>query len=519
MVTNIILVCLLIMLAFFVEIGHSYSSKIRSPPMPIKRFFGTRHQSDIWEKINELAELNTLSKMMNETALIEILQSPEPITCLAPNEEAFQNLQNDLLTNMQIDLAMTSRILTHHIYPGNLTVNELKKLDGTRMHPLYGDCMPISVNSNGNVEINGAKIIKSDILCGNGIIHILDNLIIRETLPDRPPSCPPNAASSTSLQKEAIDNSQYPVDEVSDESSPSTQGRHNNSDNDNDKSDNDNDNDSGVTKSIFTPSLPSPFLFQPQPGDDIAHQKLNEKVSVVSSEGVGSVFEQSLSLSLHRHHNDDGDNNDDSIHIPEVGERQHGVPEFNINSYAGVSPPLGYFDPLGLTKVLCDSEDEFLALRESELKHCRVAMLAFLGILIIECHHLLVNQPLQAPANSFTAFQYLSQMNTATVASSLVSAGVMEGLALYSEDQNFDISDDNKHILPPYYTPGDLHFDPLCLSPQDTEEFIDMQTREFNNGRLAMLAVTFILVQEMLTGQSVFGAIGEYLRQQQQQQF
>jgi len=53
------------------------------------------------------------------------------------------------------------------------------------------------------------------------------------------------------------------------------------------------------------------------------------------------------------------------------------------------------------------------------------------------------------------------------------------------------------------YTPGDLNFDPLGLAPEDSEEFFEMQTKELQHGRLAMLATAGFVAQELVDGQGI----------------
>merc|ERR1712232_923963 len=62
---------------------------------------------------------------------------------------------------------------------------------------------------------------------------------------------------------------------------------------------------------------------------------------------------------------------------------------------------------------------------------------------------------------------------------------------------------ENYFQLRPGYTPGDLDFDPLGLKPDDPEEFKEMQTKELQHARLAMLAAAGMMAQELQTGQSL----------------
>merc|ERR1711966_342834 len=150
-------------------------------------------------------------------------------------------------------------------------------------------------------------------------------------------------------------------------------------------------------------------------------------------------------------------------------------------SYPGVLEPVGFFDPLGLA----DKADPalFKKYREAELTHGRVAMLATIGFLIgekVEGSSFLFDASISGPAISHIP-QVPSEFWVALIAS-IGAPG-----QLLAE-----------------YTPGDLGFDPLGLMPEDPEEFFEMQTKELQNGRLAMLAAAGFPAQEAVDGKGIF---------------
>jgi hypothetical protein len=166
---------------------------------------------------------------------------------------------------------------------------------------------------------------------------------------------------------------------------------------------------------------------------------------------------------------------------------------------AGVTAPMGFFDPLGLSTTV--SGGKMLFYREVELKHGRVAMLASLGIVVGEQFHPLFGGDIDAPA--FVAFQQtpLQVFWPAVVA----AISIPEMFSVFSfQEPNLKPSVGEQWAMKLDHSPGDLGFDPLGLKPTDPKELLEMQNKELNNGRLAIVAVAGILAQEMVTGEKIF---------------
>jgi hypothetical protein len=171
---------------------------------------------------------------------------------------------------------------------------------------------------------------------------------------------------------------------------------------------------------------------------------------------------------------------------------------------AGVTAPMGFFDPLGFSADT--PAGKLLFYREVELKHGRVAMLASLGFLVGEQFHPLFGGNIDVP--SYIAFQAtpLQKLWPAVV----TAIGIPEIFSIFQFDFVPGSNPTNPgggswwSIRPTKRLPGDLGFDPLGLRPQDPKELREMQDKEINNGRLAMIAAAGMIAQELATGKKLF---------------
>ena len=157
--------------------------------------------------------------------------------------------------------------------------------------------------------------------------------------------------------------------------------------------------------------------------------------------------------------------------------------------------PFGFFDPLGLTSDLDATTVRYF--REVEVKHGRVAMLGALGFVVGEIFHPLFGGGIDVP--SYVAYQQtpLQEFWPSVV----LSIGVFEFFSIVTFE-GFGI----KEEFPDGRTriAGDFMFDPLGLKPKDTAGLEAMQAKEINNGRLAMIAMAGMVVQELVTGNKLF---------------
>jgi len=162
---------------------------------------------------------------------------------------------------------------------------------------------------------------------------------------------------------------------------------------------------------------------------------------------------------------------------------------------AGVTPPFGFFD-IGFTTTASEGKIRFY--REVELKHGRVAMLASLGILVGEKFHPLFGGNIDVP--SAFAFQEtpLQQFWPAVLA----VIAIPESFSIFKFEN--PLAGGDSWMIRSDHEPGDYGYDPLGLKPKDAKDLLEMQNKEINNGRLAMIATVGMLGQELATGQKVW---------------
>merc|ERR1719399_641898 len=162
---------------------------------------------------------------------------------------------------------------------------------------------------------------------------------------------------------------------------------------------------------------------------------------------------------------------------------------------AGVTAPTGFFDPLGFATEI--DEGKLLFYREAEVKHGRVAMLASLGVLVGEQFHPLFGGNIDVP--SYVAFQQTPLENFWPAV--VTAIAIPEVFSVQSFNEPDSKGDKFWTVKKNYWQPG---FDPLGLKPKDPKEWTDMQNKELNNGRLAMIAAAGMIAQELATGQKLF---------------
>merc|ERR1712157_468126 len=170
--------------------------------------------------------------------------------------------------------------------------------------------------------------------------------------------------------------------------------------------------------------------------------------------------------------------------------------QLKAQDLAGITPPMGFFDPLGFSTDI--STGKLLFYREVELKHGRLGMLAALGILVGENFHPLFGGNIDVPA--YVAFQETPLEKFWVAVAIAIAIPELQSIKTYKEPVG-DGSD--------YWTmkedrvPGDLGFDPLGLKPTDPAAFLELQNKEILNGRLAMISTAGMIAQELVTKQKI----------------
>jgi len=133
--------------------------------------------SDIIDTAVAAGSFKTLAAALGAAGLIETLKGPGPFTVFAPTDAAFAKLPAGTVEGLikpESKAALTG-ILTYHVVAGKVTAAEVMKL--TTGKTLQGQSVAIAIK-DGQVHINNAVVVTADILCDNGVIHVIDSVLL-----------------------------------------------------------------------------------------------------------------------------------------------------------------------------------------------------------------------------------------------------------------------------------------------------------------------------------------------------
>jgi uncharacterized surface protein with fasciclin (FAS1) repeats len=132
---------------------------------------------DIVETAVAAGTFKTLATALTAAGLIETLQGPGPFTVFAPTDEAFAKVPKAQLDALLADKEALKAVLLYHVVPGKVMAADAIKLDGKSAKMASGAEAKIMVMS-GTVMVNQAHVIKADIMAKNGVIHVIDAVIL-----------------------------------------------------------------------------------------------------------------------------------------------------------------------------------------------------------------------------------------------------------------------------------------------------------------------------------------------------
>ena len=117
---------------------------------------------------------STLVAAVKAANLVETLKTPGPFTVFAPNDAAFAKLPPGTVQTLVDNPPQLARILTYHVVAGKLSQADLCKVNS--VDSVEGS--PIAIDCSDNFEVKNATVIAADIEADNGIIHVIDNVIL-----------------------------------------------------------------------------------------------------------------------------------------------------------------------------------------------------------------------------------------------------------------------------------------------------------------------------------------------------
>lgn len=130
-------------------------------------------------------DFSTLVDLVKAADLVDVLNSKGPWTVFAPNNDAFAKVPKETVDALMADKDMLKSVLLYHVVPGNHMASDVVGWNGkmaiTASKNDYGDKRGFRVKvQDGTVMVDNAKVIATDIKCSNGVVHVIDSVIVPE---------------------------------------------------------------------------------------------------------------------------------------------------------------------------------------------------------------------------------------------------------------------------------------------------------------------------------------------------
>ena len=115
----------------------------------------------------------TLVAAVQAAGLVDTLKSPGPFTVFAPTDAAFAKIPKATLDALLADKAKLTAVLTYHVVPGKVMAKDVK---AGKVKTVQGG--ELTVATMGGVTVDGAKVTATDVVASNGVIHVIDSVVM-----------------------------------------------------------------------------------------------------------------------------------------------------------------------------------------------------------------------------------------------------------------------------------------------------------------------------------------------------
>ena len=115
----------------------------------------------------------TLVAAVQAAGLVDTLKSPGPFTVFAPTDAAFAKIPKATLDALLADKAKLTAVLTYHVVPGKVMAKDVK---AGKVKTVQGG--ELTITTTGGVKVDGANVVTTDIAASNGVIHVIDTVIL-----------------------------------------------------------------------------------------------------------------------------------------------------------------------------------------------------------------------------------------------------------------------------------------------------------------------------------------------------
>jgi uncharacterized surface protein with fasciclin (FAS1) repeats len=138
---------------------------------------------DIVDTAAEAGTFSTLVAAVKAAGLVQTLKSPGPFTVFAPTDEAFAALPRGTVEALLMDVPKLTGVLTYHVVQGKVAAADVMKMtSGGPRQQVTVQGQPVTLKTQGilskSVHVNDAKVVQADIQATNGIIHVIDRVIM-----------------------------------------------------------------------------------------------------------------------------------------------------------------------------------------------------------------------------------------------------------------------------------------------------------------------------------------------------
>jgi uncharacterized surface protein with fasciclin (FAS1) repeats len=134
---------------------------------------GSAQAADIVDNAVAAGSFKTLVTAVQAAGLVDTLKGPGPFTVFAPTDEAFAKIPKATLDALLKDKAALTKVLTYHVVPGKVMAKDVK---AGPVKTVQGSSLTVS--TSGGVKVDAANVVKTDIAADNGVIHVIDTVIM-----------------------------------------------------------------------------------------------------------------------------------------------------------------------------------------------------------------------------------------------------------------------------------------------------------------------------------------------------
>ena len=128
---------------------------------------------DIVDTAVGAGNFKTLAAALTAAGLVDTLKGAGPFTVFAPTDEAFAKIPKAQLDALLADKAKLTSVLTYHVLPGKVMAKDVK---AGKVKTVQGS--ELTVGTAGGVMVDGAKVTATDIVADNGVIHVIDSVVL-----------------------------------------------------------------------------------------------------------------------------------------------------------------------------------------------------------------------------------------------------------------------------------------------------------------------------------------------------